>query len=116
MIENGDCGWHCDEIIGAKRDSVPPVIEVVSDRGRDGLRRPVDHDSGEQFILTEPTLNVAMAVTPGAKLLHDPGGQTCRRVVQPIGQSLRPGGLNRFVATIHLGPVLILCQVHMLCF
>ncbi len=85
VIENGDCGWHCDEIIGAKRDSIPAVIEVVSDRGSDGLRRPVDHDGGEQFLLPESTLNVAMAVTPGAELLHDPGGQTYQRVVQPIG-------------------------------
>ncbi len=116
VSEDGDRRWHRDEIPRAKRDSVPPGIEVVSDRGRDGLRRPVHHDGGEQFILPETTLQVAIAVTPRAELLHDPGGQTNRRVVQPVGERLRLGGLNRFVAAIHLGPVLILRQVHALGF
>ena len=116
VSEDGDRSWHRDEILRAKRDSVPPGIEVVSDRGRDGLRRPVNHDGGEQFILPETALHVAIAVTPRAELLQDPGSQTNRRVVQSIGERLRLGRLNRFVAAIHLGPVLILRQVHALGF
>src|SRR5262249_752968 len=76
VSEDGNRGWHGKEILRAKRDSEPPGIEVVPDRGRDRLRRPLDHDGGEQFIITEPALHIAVAVTPCAELLHDPGGQT----------------------------------------
>ena len=41
-------------------------------------------------------------VGPFLELLHDPGELTDRRVGQPVGQGLRPGGLDLEVA-VHVG-------------
>ena len=60
-----------------------PLALVVKAHGRrDRLRHPVDHHVGQQLVLREPRLGVAVAVAPGAELLHDPGGQPRRRVVR----------------------------------
>jgi hypothetical protein len=74
---------NCDEILRPERDSVPAVIEVISDRGRHGLRCPVDHDVGEQFILAETALHVAIAVTPARNF-------STIQAANPTGESFSP--------------------------
>jgi hypothetical protein len=61
---------------------------VEADGGVDGLSRPVDGQIGEQFILAEPFLDVALAIALRAELLDDPCRQSCGRVVQTRGQGL----------------------------
>ena len=62
------------------------------------LSEPVEGDVGEQEVLADAVLNVAVAIGPGVELLCDPGCQACRGVVQGIAQRLRLCGLDLGVA------------------
>src|SRR5579872_576283 len=69
-----------------------------------GLRGPVDHDVGQQFIPREDALHVTRAVTPCAKFFNDPGGEAHRGIVQPISQRLRFSTLNMAVPALEVPP------------
>ncbi len=56
-------------------------------------------------------LQVAAAVGPRPPLLQDPGGQTRRRVVQPVPDRLRLRRLDRAVAPLHIAPSLVIREV-----
>lgn len=62
-----------------KLRSISPV--KTSTHGRGWLQAtssaPVDADIGQQLVLGELALNVAVAVAPGVELLHYPGSQAC---------------------------------------
>ena len=57
-------------------------------------RDPVDHHIGEQLILRELLLDIAIAVAQHAKVVHDPGGKPHRGVVEPEAEILRLSLLN----------------------
>ena len=48
-------------------------LVVEAHRRRDRLRHPVERDVGQQVVLGEAPLDVAVAVAPGPELLDDPG-------------------------------------------
>ena len=58
-----------------ERLRVVPGLIIVSHGGVDRLRGPVERHVGEKFVLSEASLYVAAALTPGAELLDDPGRQ-----------------------------------------
>jgi hypothetical protein len=70
----------------APRRRVAAVLVVEQHRRPDGLGHPVEGELGEQLVLAEAGLDVAAAVAPGAVLLHQPGGETGRGVVEPDRQ------------------------------
>ena len=63
-----------------------------------GLRHPVEGDVGQQLVLGEHRLGIAVAVAPGAELLDDPRRQRHRRVVERDADGLRLGALDLLVA------------------
>ena len=69
---------------------------VRPERGADGAGDPVEHDVGQQLVLGEAALDVAVAVAPGAELLDDPGGQPGRRVGQADRPASAAGALDRW--------------------
>src|SRR5690606_19840989 len=72
---------------------------VVEPRGRrDRPGDPVDHHVGEELILREAALDVAVAVAPGAELLDDPRGEPGGRVVEAVAERLRLGALDLLIA------------------
>src|SRR5258708_15082136 len=85
-------------------------LVVETDGGVDRLRDPVDHDVGEQFVFTEGSLNVALAIAPVAELFHDPACQACRRVIESIGKRLGTCALNTAIGSFVLPVVLQLCS------
>ena len=74
------------------------------ERGADGPGHPVEHDGGQQLVVGEAALDLAVAVAPGPPLLHDSGGQPDRRVGQAEGQGLGAGPLEVRVAALALVP------------
>ena len=48
-------------------------LVVEAHRGGDRLRHPVERDVGQQVVLGEAPLDVAVAVAPRPELLDDPG-------------------------------------------
>src|SRR5437763_3137732 len=48
------------------------ALPVQTRRGRDRPCHPIEHHIGEQLVLGEGVLGVAVTVTPGAELLDDP--------------------------------------------
>src|SRR5258706_2400130 len=84
-------------------------LVVETDGGVDRLRDPVDHDVGEQFVFTEGSLNVALAIAPGAELFDDPACQTRGRVIEPIGKRLGTCALDTAIGPFVLLVVLPLC-------
>src|SRR6185295_18432813 len=66
---------------------------------------------GEQHVLGESALDVAPAIAPRPELLDDPGGQTHRRVAEPVGQRLRLRALDLHVARLLAHPVRQLLDV-----
>src|SRR5450432_4215811 len=70
LREQGDAGRNvrvADPAFGcledpAHRSGLREVV-VGQERRADGAGRPVDHDVGEQLIQTEPSFDVAVAVT-----------------------------------------------------
>ena len=91
------------------------LVLLVHPRGRaDGRGRPVDGDGGQQLIFGEASFDVAIAVAPGAVLLHYPGGETDGRVVQAVGESLRLCALHVRVGALILLPLLALPHVGLL--
>src|SRR5262249_1963209 len=91
-------------LLEAQRAAAALIVEAR--RRTDRLRDPIDRDIGQQVVLREPPLAIAVAIAPGAKLFDAPGGQSHRRVVQAVGQRLRPGPLDLAVAPSGLNPLL----------
>src|SRR5258708_1214756 len=87
------------------------MIDLVVETGGgvDRLRDPVDHDVGEQFVFTESSLNVALAIAPGAEFFDDPACQTCGRVIESIGKRLGACALDTAIGPFVLLVVLPLC-------
>src|SRR5258708_23194735 len=87
------------------------MIDLVVETGGgvDRLRDPVDHDVGEQFVFTEGSLNVALAIAPGAELFDDPACQACGRVIESIGKRLGACALDTAIRSFVLLVVLPLC-------
>ena len=75
---------------------------------------PVEHDVGEELIAGEGVRRMAVAVAPGPELLHDPGQQAGRRIVEGHAQGLWLGalfvGIARLLAPepLHGGEVRLL--------
>src|SRR3712207_442556 len=63
-------------------------VAVDPEGGAAGLRRPVDGQGGQELVLGEAALYVAVAVAPGAPLLYDPGRKPGRGVVEGVGGGL----------------------------
>src|SRR5579885_577954 len=81
-------------------------VVIQADGGIDGLGDPVQGHVGEELVFAETPLDVPCTVAPGTELLHDPGRQSHRRVVEPVGQGLRPGALDMAVGPLLVLPVL----------
>ena len=77
---------------------------VGPEGGADAAGEPVERDIRQQPVARMGGLDVAVAIRPGAELLHDPGGQAGRAVGQAEGQGLRPGALDPLVAGLLLQP------------
>src|SRR5436190_10241755 len=73
--EQGVPGGHLDAtyVLVALDET---VCVVHAHRGPDGSGEPVHGDQGEDLVLGEARLDVAVAVAPRAQLFHDPGGQS----------------------------------------
>ena len=78
-------------------------VLVVDARGRRAaLRHPIQHHVGQQLVLREPLLDVAVRVAPRLELLDNPRRQADGRVVQPVADRLRLGALLLEVAALVL--------------
>src|ERR1700716_66878 len=79
--EDGNPCWDFNTLPRLKHRLQADVFVVGANRGIDRFGHPVNHDVGEQFILTETLLALPTAVTERTKLLHDPASQSDGRVV-----------------------------------
>jgi hypothetical protein len=86
----------------------------IATGGMDRLGHPIDHHVGEQLIFAETLFHVAIAVAPRTELLHDPGSQADRRVVQAVGQGLWFARLNHRIRTLLEEPALVGTQILLL--
>ena len=75
-------------------------FEIEPHRGIDRAGYPIEHDVLKQVILGKRCFDIVATIAPGPEFLDDPGGQTGRRIRQPIGQRLRLGALDRLVAAL----------------
>ena len=107
VVEDGHRCRHLHEVVGPERVGVPPVVEVVADRGRDRLRDPVQRYEREQGVARETALRSAAGVGPGAPLLQDPGRETRRGIVEPVSDRLRLRRLDRAVPALDVRPALV---------
>src|SRR5262249_13622317 len=84
------------------RWELPGVHHLVVEprRRRRRLRHPVEHHVGEQLVLREAPLDVAVAVAPRAELLDDPGAEPGWGVVQRVAERLRLRALDALVARL----------------
>src|SRR6266704_479058 len=73
--EAGEPHWNVNTLPRRERLRHGQVLVVVANRGIDRLGHPIDHHMREQLIFAETLFHVAIAVTPGTKLLHNPRGQ-----------------------------------------
>src|SRR5262249_49355053 len=83
---------------------------VKATRGVDGLGHPVKRDVTEQFVFSEAALHVAVACCPVARLLHDPGRQADRRIVQRISDCLWLGALYMAVSSPGVIPAVFILE------
>jgi hypothetical protein len=94
------------------------VIRLIQEvcRGRAGAGEPVDADASEQLIAVDSIFReIGGWVRPLLELLDDPGELANRRVVQRVGERLRPGSLNLQVA-LGIGLEVLLQAPHMVLF
>src|SRR5262245_12868724 len=73
---------------------------VVAYRGAHALGDPVEHHGGQEFVLAKSPFDLPAAIAPGPPLLHNPGAQPHRRVVEAVGERLGLGALQGKVAAL----------------
>src|SRR5262249_27648461 len=96
--EHRDPPGDLDEATPIRRPPDLARLVVEARRGRDRVRDPVERDVGEELVLGEAALDVAVAVRPSAEFLDDPGRQPDRRVLEAVADRLRLRALDLLVA------------------
>ena len=75
-------------------------LPVQACRTGDRIRRPIEHDVGDQLIFREDALNVSFAIAPVVELLNEPGRETSWRVSLGKGKGVGFGTLYLVVGAL----------------
>ena len=104
-------GRHRDRSAGRQDRRAVQAGIIGPERRSDRPGKPIERYVGEHAVPADRALDVASAIRPSAKLLHDPRRQAGRRIGETEGERLRARALDPLITGFFAHPLRKFAQV-----